>query len=257
MNRLIFILIFTNSMMHSQNKTLVWAEEFNGSTLNLDNWNYEKGTGHNYEEQYYTSRQKNIFLENGHLVIVARKENYIGSKYTSARINTFNKRLFKFGRIEINAKLPEGNGTWPAIWMLGENRHRVGYPACGEIDIMEHVGKSPTVVHAAAHYPELDNTKMNASTKDFELPGPSSLSNEFNLYAIEWTEERITYFINDIEFHSFELADAEREGRENIFQKPFYLIINLALGGNWAGEIDASIFPAQFFIDYVRYYDLN
>lgn len=240
--------------MNSQNRTLLWADEFDGNTLESKSWNYEKGTGKNYEEQYYTSQNKNIRIEEGLLVIEARKEDYKDSKYTSARINTSGKHHFKYGRIEISAKLPKGNGTWPAIWMLGENRFRDGYPVCGEIDIMEHVGKSPSEIHGAIHFPEIDSKELISSSKKFALP---LSSDTFHTYAIEWDENSINYFIDDLPFHHFSLKDAEREGRENIFQKPFYLIINLALGGKWAGKIDDSIFPARFYIDYVRYYDLK
>jgi len=237
--------------MQSQERKLVWAEEFEGKKINIENWNFKRGLGHNNEQQYYTPRAKNIRMENGMLVIEAKKENYKGSKYTSGRINTIGKKLFKYGRIEIRAKLPKGNGTWPAIWMLGENKERDGYPASGEIDIMEHVGKSPREIHGAIHYPELDNKKLNSSAASFEIP----LSKDgFHKYAIEWDKKNINYFIDEKLFHCFSIEDAEREGRENIFQKPFYLIINLALGGKWAGEIDDAIFPARFYVDYIRYY---
>lgn len=237
--------------MQSQERKLVWAEEFDGKKINTKIWNFEKGLGHNNEEQYYTSRKKNIRVENGMLVITALKENFNGAKYTSGRINTIDNKLFKYGRLEIRAMLPKGSGTWPAIWMLGENRERDGYPACGEIDIMEHVGKSPNEIHGAIHYPELDNKTLNSSANKIEMP---TSEDDFYIYSMEWNEEEIKYFINDELYHSFSLEDADREGRENIFQKPFYLIINLALGGKWAGEIDDSIFPAQFYVDYIRYY---
>lgn len=239
--------------MHSQNRHLIWSEEFNANKLDKNVWNYKNGFGHNYEEQYYTSRNKNIKIEDGHLVIEARKEDYKDSEYTSARINTSGKQHFKYGRIEISAKLPKGNGTWPAIWMLGENRARDGYPACGEIDIMEHVGKSPSEIHGAIHFPEKNNKELISSSKKFALP---LSSDTFHTYAIEWNENSITYFVDDVSYHCFNIEDAEREGRENIFEKPFYLIINLALGGNWAGEIDDTIFPARFYVDYIRYYKL-
>ncbi|WP_010232295.1 glycoside hydrolase family 16 protein [Gillisia marina] len=251
MRALILLFILISPKMQSQDRSLVWAEEFKGRKIDTDIWNFEKGLGHNNEEQYYTSRTNNIRIEDGILIIEARKENHKRSNYTSARINTDEKKLFKYGRIEIRAKLPEGNGTWPAIWLLGENKEKVGYPECGEIDIMEHVGKSPNEIHGAIHFPELDNKKMNSSAKSFEIPFSSD---GFHNYAIEWDEKSIKYMIDDLEFHCFTIEDAEREGRENIFQKPFYLIINLALGGKWAGEIDDSIFPARFYIDYVRYY---
>jgi len=237
--------------MQSQEQKLVWSQEFNDSTIDTSVWNFETGFGHNNEEQYYTPRDKNIFIENGFLVIEARKEKYHSAKYTSARINTIDKKVFKYGRIEVRAKLPKGKGTWPAIWMLGENRETAGYPACGEIDIMEFVGKDPENIHAAIHYPELDNKKMNSSTQKFPLPDSED---GFHVYAIDWNEKSISYFIDDELFHCFTIADAEREGRENIFQKPFYLIINLALGGKWAGKINNSIFPARFYVDNIRYY---
>ncbi|CAM4246735.1 family 16 glycosylhydrolase [Gillisia hiemivivida] len=251
MSKYLYFIILISTTMISQNRNLEWTEEFNGKKINTDIWNFKKGLGHNNEEQYYTSRAKNIRIEEGMLIIEARKEKFKGSKYTSARINTIGNKLFKYGRIEIRAKLSEGKGTWPAIWMLGENRQRDGYPASGEIDIMEHVGKSPTEIHGAIHYPELDNKKLNSSVSSFEIP---SSKDGFHRYAIEWDQKSINYFIDEQLFHCFTIEDAEREGRENIFKKPFYLIINLALGGNWAGEIDDSIFPARFYVDYVRYY---
>ncbi|HSM63820.1 MAG TPA: glycoside hydrolase family 16 protein [Gillisia sp.] len=241
-------------MMQSQDRSLIWSEEFNSEILDSTIWNFEKGFGHNNEEQYYTSREKNIRIENGNLVIEARKEKYEKARFTSARINTIGKKLFKYGRIEVRAKLPKGKGTWPAIWMLGENRQSDGYPACGEIDIMEFVGKDPSNIHGAIHYPELDNKKMNSSSKEIQIP--ESIDG-FHVYSIEWDENSISYFIDNELFHCFNLEEAEREGRENIFQKPFYLIINLALGGEWAGKIDKKIFPTQFLIDHIRYYKID
>lgn len=240
--------------MLSQNLHLEWAEEFDCETIDTITWNFKKGFGHNNEEQYYTNREENLRVENGILVIEARKEKYETASYTSARINTIGKKMFKYGRIEVRAKLPEGKGTWPAIWMLGENRQRDGYPACGEIDIMEFVGKDPHNIHGAIHYPELDNKKMNSSAKEFPLP---SSKDGFHVYTIEWNRDSISYFVDNELFHCFNIEEAERVGRDNIFRKPFYLIINLALGGKWAGKIDKKNLPAQFYIDYIRYYKQN
>ena len=251
MQRLYFLFFLSSVTMQSQEQKLVWSQEFNDSTIDTAVWNFETGFGHNNEEQYYTAREKNIFIENGNLIIEAKKEKYNSAKYTSARINTNGKKLFQYGRIEVRAKLPEGKGTWPAIWMLGENRERDGYPACGEIDIMEFVGKDPDHIHGAIHYPELDNIKMNSLTKKFPLPNSED---GFHVYAIDWNEQSISYFIDDELFYCFTIANAERKGRDNIFQKPFYLIINLALGGKWAGKINNSILPARFYVDYIRYY---
>lgn len=251
MNLFIF---FFSLMAYPQKYDLKWAEEFNGPEINTEIWSFEEGFSKNNEQQFYTSENKNARIENGILIIEAHKEQYQKGNYTSARINTLNKKHFKYGRIEVLAKLPKGKGTWPAIWMLGKNHLTKGYPACGEVDIMEHVGKTPGEINSSVHYPETDNSRMNGATQNYKLPYSKD---GFYKYAIEWDKKHITYFINDIEYFTFNVDEANRKGRKNIFRKPFYLILNLALGGKWAGEIDDTIFPARFYIDYVRYYQLK
>jgi len=247
-----FLLILNSSMVFSQNYELVWSEEFESTTLDSEIWNIEKGYGKNYEEQLYTEASENLKVENGKLVITAIKsENK--NEYSSARINTLNKQHFKYGKIEMRAKLPKGNGTWPAIWMLGKNHLTKGYPYCGEIDIMEHVGKSPNEVHGAVHYP-IENEELISSSDQITL---KALKDEYHIYSIEWDRKEITYFLDGKEYFNFDVSEANRCFKKNVFRKPFYLIINLALGGKWAGEIDNSIFPAQFYVDYIKYYKLQ
>lgn len=254
MPRLLCFLIFVSSMAQSQNYRLAWSEEFDQPALNTETWNFEEGFSWNNEKQFYTGREKNLRVENGLLVIEAHRERFENARYTSARINTLGKQQFRYGRIEVRAKLPEGAGTWPAIWMLGTNHITDGYPACGEIDIMEFVGKNPGEIHGSLHYPETDNVKMNSVTESFRLPASER---GFHTYAIEWDGAKISFFVDDMEYQVFRLDDANRPGRANIYRKPFYLVLNLALGGKWAGKIDKKIFPARFYVDYVRYYQLQ
>ncbi len=248
---LLFFSFLFSAMGSSQNYKLVWAEEFDGPQLDMQTWNFEYGLGKNSEKQFYTSNRKNVRIENGALLIQSHAEDYEDANYTSTRINTLNKKHFKYGKLEIRAKLPEGNGTWPAIWMLGANHHKVGYPACGEIDIMEFVGKVPGEVHSALHFPEEDTEKLNSFSEAYDLT-PSL--DGYHIYTMIWDCEQISFFVDEVLFQTFNVADAKQKGKRNVFKKPFYLILNLALGGRWAGKIDDSALPAQFYIDYVRYY---
>jgi len=254
MYKINLIIFFFSLMVYPQKYDLKWAEEFDGPEINTEIWNFKEGFSKNYEQQFYTSQNRNVRIENGMLIIEAHKEQHQKGDYTSARINTLNKKHFKYGRIEFLAKLPKGKGTWPAIWMLGINHLTKGYPACGEVDIMEHVGKTPGEINSSVHYPEPDNIRMNSATQNYNLP--YSVDGFYN-YAIEWDKKHISYFINDIKYFTFNIDEANRKGRKNSFRKPFYLILNLALGGKWAGEIDDTIFPARFYVDYVRYYQLK
>lgn len=254
-NPYLFLFCFSiSNMLFSQEYELQWSEDFEASKLDPEIWNYEKGFGKNNEKQFYTNRKENSRIENGILIIEAHKEEYNNARYTSARINTLNKKHFLYGRIEIKAKLPEGAGTWPAAWMLGRNHKTAGYPACGEIDILEHVGRLPGEVHGTVHYPNKSNTKMKSNTKEFKLT-PSF--DGFHLYSMEWDKDEIRFFVDNLPYHQFNIDDANRFGRKNPLRKPFYLILNLALGGKWAGKIEDSIFPVQFYIDYIKYYQLK
>lgn len=252
--------------MRSQGYKLVWADNFDfQGKPDPEKWNYETGFIRNLEEQIYTKRKKNSSIKNGKLEIIALKEDFKNknfdpeiqnyryntpsSEYTSASLNTKDKFEFKYGRVEVRAKLPSGAGLWPAIWMLGANFDEIEYPKAGEIDIMEHVGIAPNEVHATVHFP-WDNPggiRSNSGTTKVDSP-----SEEFHIYSVNWTSEKIEFLLDNSVYHSFQIDKAGKEN--NPFHKPFYIIINLALGGNWPGPIDPDIFPQKFIIDYVRVY---
>ncbi len=262
-----YILIFFSiQFSNSQSFKLIWNEEFNyHGKPDPDKWNYETGFIRNLEEQIYTKRRKNVHVKNGKLELVARKEEYKNkrfdpavknyrintefSEYTSASINTKDKFEFRYGRVEVRAKLPKGLGVWPAIWMLGANFEEIEYPYAGEIDIMEHVGKVPDEVHATIHFPwdNAQGIKANGGTRFISNP-----SEEFHVYSVNWTPDIIEFLIDNELYHSFKIDEAG--SGNNPFRKPFYLILNLAIGGNWAGKPDPEIFPQKFIIDYVRVY---
>jgi beta-glucanase (GH16 family) len=256
MNKL--LLLFCLSTMtvlgYSQERELIWADEFDGKELVDESiWTNEVGLLRNKEAQYYTNnRSKNARVENGMLIIEAHKEKYKGAKYTSASIHTNGKKEILYGKIEVRAKLPEGRGTWPAIWTLGTNKKQTRWPNCGEIDIMEHVGYNPNVVQVTTHtdkYNHSENTAKPSGRKN--IPTASS---EFHTYAIDWTKEKIDFLIDDEVIHSYK---NEHTGVDSWpFDSPQYLIINLAIGGGWGGKegIDDSIFPVKYYIDYVRIY---
>lgn len=233
---------------------LAWSEEFNGRGL-VDGavWNYEKGFIRNKEAQYYTAeRPENVVMRGGNLVITARKEAYENAGYTSGSINTKGKKAFHYGRIEVRAKLPTGQGNWPAVWMMGVEG---GWPRCGEIDIMEHVWAHPNTVHANVHWS--DQAKREQGGNGHTSKG-SKIENQkpdaaFHVYAVEWDENEMKFFLDDTLYFTFDINLAG-EGAENPFRKPHYLLLNLAIGGSWGGAIDDSIFPCEYLIDYVRHY---
>jgi len=230
---------------------LVWADEFNYKGLaDASKWDYEVGFIRNREKQYYTkARPENARAENGTLVIESRKEKYQKAEHTSASLHTWHKAEWLYGRIEVRAKLPTGRGMWPAIWMLGTNRGTVGWPTCGEIDIMENVGFDPDTIHTNIHtkaYNHVKGTNKGSKTK-CEKP-----YEHYHVYAIEWYNDRIEFFLDDEEYFTF-----KNEGTGNDvwpYDKPHYLILNAAIGGTWGGQrgIDDTIFPQKYYIDYVR-----
>jgi beta-glucanase (GH16 family) len=248
---------------------LVWSDEFNYEGLpDPARWNYEEGMVRNEEAQFYTrARKENCRVEAGCLVIEGRKEQFKNPQYqagsthwakrsefagyTSASLTTRDRASWRSGRIEVRAKLPQGRGVWPAIWTLGTNIPVVGWPRCGEIDIMEYVGKDPELVHANAHY--FAGGKHRSKMGSRRVPPPFA---DFHVYAIEWREDRIDYFFDGTRFHSFPINDAG-PGGDNAFRKPHYLLLNLALGGNWGGPIDDANLPQKYLVDYVRVYELE
>jgi beta-glucanase (GH16 family) len=216
--------------------------------------------------QYYTrARKENARVENGSLVIEGRIEKIKNPRfkpgssswqeqrefgqYTAASLITLNKASWRFGRIEVRAKLPRGKGVWPAIWTLGINHAQIHWPGCGEIDIMEYVGKEPDRVHATVHY-DL-NGKHQLNGEHLQTAKPYA---EFHIYAIEWSSDRIDFFFDKTLYHSFQLDKLDKS-EENPFRKPHYVLINLALGGSWGGPIDDTVLPQKYLIDYIRVYE--
>lgn len=233
---------------------LVWEDNFDVPGLpDSAVWDYETGYIRNNEAQFYTeSRMENARVEDGNLVIEARKETGEKDSITSASINTYGKKSMLYGRIEVKAKLPTGNGTWPAIWMLGDaHKEGTGWPACGEIDIMENVGYDPDTIHANIHTQAYNHA---IGTNKGNRIGIDKPYENFNVYAVNWFEDHMDFFVNDSLYFSF-----KNEGTGNDvwpFDKPHYLLINLAIGGGWGGNkgIDDAIFPQKYYIDYVRVY---
>lgn len=237
-------------------KKLVWADEFDYTGLpDPSKWGYEEGLVRNHEAQHYTrERINNARVADGVLTITAHKENFEGAAYTSASINTKGLFEFTYGRIEVRAKLPEGRGTWPAIWTLGANMDEVGWPACGEIDIMEFVGFEPGKVYANVHTGDYNHTKGTGRGGSIIADRPFA---DFHIYAVEWSADRMDFYMDD---HQYFTCQRKNEGiGEWPFFAPQYLLINLAIGGAWGGEqgIDDTIFPVSYQIDYVRIYSME
>ena len=231
---------------------LIWQDEFdeNGAP-NSANWGYNTGTGDNgwgnNESQYYTDRLDNAKVENGFLKITAKKENYQGSEYTSARLISSGKFEFTYGRVDVRAKLPAGGGVWPAIWMLGANFGTVGWPACGEIDIMEYVGNDPGQISSALHTPSSFGNTVN-----HKVTSITNETTEFHIFSTIWTENSITFLLDDVEYYTF------NPSTKNDDTWPYYnnqfLILNIAMGGNLGGTIDPNFDESTMEIDYVRVY---
>ena len=226
--------------------SLVWSDEFNTDGLpDPAKWGYDLGAGGwgNAEAEYYTNRKENASVSNGTLKITAQKENFSGSAYTSARILTKDKFAFTFGKVEARAKLPSGVGTWPAIWMLGNNIGTIGWPACGEIDIMEHVGRQQNKIYGTLHYTGHSGGNANGSTRDI-----SNASTEFHIYTLEWTSNSIKISVDNQVYHTV------FNSSELPFNRDFFIIMNLAMGGNFAGPIDPAFTSATLEVDYIRVY---
>lgn len=233
---------------------LVWSEEFDGSGAPDSNkWNFNIGTGSNgwgnNELQYYTDRSQNIKVEDGMLKITALSELYMGSSYTSARITTKGKLEQKYGRIEARIKMPWGKGIWPAFWMLGANSDTVTWPQCGEIDIVEYLGNRTTRIFGTVHGPGYSGGE--SVSKEYELPN-SRFDTDFHVFGIEWDENYINYYVDDVLYNQITPDDVPGEW---VFNQPFYIILNMAVGGNLPGSPNADTsFPQTMLVDYVRIY---
>lgn len=256
----VFLIIMVwslSSSAQSPSWKLIWSEEFNYQGFpDSTKWGYETkgnatGWGNN-EKQFYTQRDSgNAWVKNGSLHITAQKEKIGNREYSSARLTTKYTRVFHYGRLETRAKLPTGRGTWPAIWMLGSNHGKVAWPECGEIDIMEHVGYEPDSIFATIHTGAFNHMIGTQKTAGVFISDPYS---DFHTYTLEWTAKEMRFLLDGKEFHRIE--NKYQKVTEWPFDQPFYLILNLAIGGNWGGKkgIDDTIFPATFEIDYVRFY---
>lgn len=238
---------------------LVWNDEFEGDSIDLKNWGFDLGAGGwgNGEAEYYTSRSENARLEEGMLVIEARQEKYEDSYFTSARLKTQGLQEFQFGRIEARIKVPAGKGLWPAFWMLGNDFSRttgigIPWPFCGEIDIMEYIGREPDLIMGTVHGPGYAGAvglgKWNRQTYN--------IADEFHTYAIEWEAGQIKWFYDDVEY--FSVVKSDIGDREWVFDKPFFIILNLAVGGQLPGPVGLDVkFPVQMYVDYVRVFQKN
>ncbi|GEP64157.1 hypothetical protein CBE01nite_19250 [Clostridium beijerinckii] len=229
---------------------LAWSDEFNGTNINTSNWKYETGGDGwgNNELEYYTNRFENARIENGNLVIEARKENYNGMNYTSARLKSQGLKNWTYGKVEARMKLPAGQGVWPAFWMLGENISQVSWPKCGEIDIMEHINNE-SAIHGTIHW---DSTGNNTHAQ-YGAASPNIDVTQYHVYSIEWDASSIKWFVDGTQYLEANIAN-NINGTEE-FHKPFFILFNLAVGGNWPGNPDGSTpFPAKMYVDYVRVY---
>ncbi len=235
---------------------LVFEDNFDGDALNTDNWGFDlggSGWGNN-ELQYYTEGD-NLTVVDGYLTIQTRKEEHEGMDYTSTRLISKNKQDFLYGRIEVNAKLPSGRGTWPAIWMLPTDWEYGGWPESGEIDIMEHVGYDQDKIHGTIHTEAYNHSKGTDKGKAHVLEGASE---EFNTYFIEWLPDVIYFGVNDIVYNEYRPTDyvSNPSFKHWPFDKRMHILINVAVGGFWGGAegIDDDIFPQEMVVDYVKVY---
>lgn len=230
--------------------SLVWLDEFNtDGSPSPQKWNYDIGTGAwgwgNGEAEYYTDRPENARVENGNLVITAKKENYSGSAYTSARLKTKGKYEFKYGKVFVRAKLPVGKGTWPAIWTLGADIDKVIWPGCGEIDIMEHTGNNLNEISSAIHTPA--GFGGNPSKGAVKIAD----ANQYHIYSLEWTDKYLKLYVDDTLIHTY---DPTKTPQNWPFDKEHFLLLNVAMGGGLGGAIDPAFTEDKMLIDYVRVY---
>ncbi|HTS37725.1 MAG TPA: glycoside hydrolase family 16 protein [Candidatus Solibacter sp.] len=242
--------------------TLTWSDEFNGtngSAVDASKWVVETGGNGwgNDELEYYTSRPENVHLENGNLVIKILAEKYTGAdgvsrSYTSARLKTLGKFSQKYGRFESHIKISRGQGIWPAFWMMGDNIEKDGWPNGGEIDVMENIGKEPSLVHGTIHGPGYSGA--NGIGAPYGLAGDKPFADDFHIYAVEWEPEVIRFYVDDHLYETRTPADLPK-GAKWVYDHPFFILLNCAVGGGWPGSPDqTTAFPQEMLVDYVRVY---
>ena len=241
---------------------LIWSDEFNapnGSPVDSTKWVTETGGGGwgNNELEYYTARPANASQQNGNLVITVQQEKYTGTdgvtrNYTSARLKTQGKFSQAYGRLEARIKIPRGQGIWPAFWMLGDDVDKAGWPSCGEIDIMENIGKEPALVHGTIHGPGYSGAKGIGAPD--ALPGNQPFADDFHLFAVEWEPNEIRFYVDDHLYATRTRADLP-PGAKWVYDHPFFILLNVAVGGDWPGNPDtSSTYPQTMLVDYVRVY---
>jgi beta-glucanase (GH16 family) len=256
---ILFAFVVTSCSTES-NRKIVWSDEFESDAQpDSAKWNYDLGDGcpavcgwGNNEAQFYTNHFKNIRTEKGILIIEAHHDSLSGKAYTSSRLISKYKGDWLYGRIEVKAKLPHGKGTWPAIWMLSTDWKYGGWPVSGEIDIMEHVGFEPGIIHGTIHTESYNHIKKTQKEGKITI---KDAQDAFHLYAIDWTKDKIDFYVDDQLYHSI-IRGSSDTSNEWPFDQRFHLIMNIAVGGNWGGMqgIDESIWPQRMEVDYVRVY---
>lgn len=257
MNLFRFVLIICASLSitccTNKESKLVWSDEFNYAGIpDTTKWGYDlggNGWGNN-ELQHYTKDSRNARVENGNLIIEAHKDSL---SYTSARLISKGKGDWLYGRVEVRARLPKGRGTWPAIWMLSSDWKYGGWPESGEIDIMEHVGYDPGVIHATAHSASYNHVKGTQIENTITV---SDAQDEFHLYALDWREDKMDFYVDDKLYHTVP-RNPNDDFKGWPFDQKFHLLLNMAVGGNWGGKngVDESIWPQRMEVDYVRIYE--
>ncbi len=242
--------------LHQEGWTLILNDEFSGNKLNKNHWYVQdRGNWYNEEVQYYSPQ--NLKIENGLLTFIAKKENYKGSSYTSARINSRDKMVFKYGKIEFRAKLPYSKGLWPALWLQGNELYQLGWPKRGEIDIMELKGHIPNTISSTIHYADLSGNHKYPTSKKYTLP-KGEFKDEFHVFTMKWDEYKLKFYVDDKLYNTIFHNNFHYYNNKNPFKYPFYVIMNVAVGGNFGGDPDATtVWPQTMDIDYVRIYKEN
>jgi len=249
----VFACVFSFSNADAQTWNMVWHDEFNDTVINAQNWTFDTGTkgdgwGNN-ELEYYTSRLQNARIKNGNLQIIAKKEDFATRQYTSARLKTLGLQSWTYGKIEARIKLPFRQGLWPAFWMLGDNIDYAGFPYCGEMDIMEYVDMDPTL-HGTMHWANNDELSSYGGTDLLKKPF------DYHIYSIEWDSASIKWFLDGKQYWQGDISN--NINQTNAFHKPFFILLNLAIGGGWPGNPDETThLPDTMFVDYVRVYQMK
>ncbi len=242
---------------YGQYTALVWGDEFDGGALDQAKWGYDLGNNGgwgNKELEYYTNSTENAFVSGGNLTIEAKKQSQGGSAYTSARILTKGKQDFAFGRLDVRAKLPKGQGIWPAIWMLGSSIDQKNWPVCGEIDIMELRGQAPTKILSTMHYANSAAAHKYTGIDNVTLPNGDSYADAFHTYSVVRSKDQMRFFVDEKLYYTFTTSTAS-DASPYPFNDPFFLVLNVAVGGDFLGNPDTTtVFPQQMQVDYVRYY---